>query len=84
MTRRDVVAAERLRLTPEISELKFFIAHDAWVRRPPGLIFAGEIIDHETLELIGLVNNIMRNAERVRHAPCIGDRLRPAAFVLRA
>ena len=84
MTRRDVIAAERCRFTPEIAELEFFVAHHAWVRRPTGLVFAGEIINHDTLELVSLVNHVMRNAERMRYAAGIGDRLRPAAFVLRA
>src|SRR5437763_2803808 len=84
MTRRDVIAAERPGFTPEISELEFFIAHHARVRRPAGLVFAGEIINHDALELIGLVNDVMWNAERMRHAARIGDRLRSAAFVLRA
>ena len=84
MTRRDVIAAERCSFTPEIAELELFIAHHARVRRPPGLVFAGEIINHDALELIGLINNIMRNTEGMRYAARIGDRLRPAAFVLRA
>ena len=84
MTRRDVIAPERCRFTPEIAELEFFVAHHARVRRPAGLVFAGEIINHDALELIGLINNVMRNTEGMRYAAGIGDRLRPAAFVLRA
>ena len=84
MTGRDVIAAERCRFTPEIAELEFFIAHHARVRRAASLVFAGEIINHDALELIGLVNHVMRNAERMRYAARIGDRLRSAAFVLRA
>src|SRR6266436_5375083 len=84
MTRRDVIAAERPGFTPQIAELEFFVAHHARVRRPAGLVFAGKIINHDALELIGLVNDVMWNAERMRHAARIGDRLRSAAFVLRA
>ena len=84
MARSDVIAAECPGFAPKISELEFFIAHHARVRRPAGLILAGEIINHDALELIGLVNHVMWNAERMRHAARIGDRLRPAAFVLRS
>src|SRR5262245_32688460 len=84
MPRSDVIAAQCAGFAPEIAELEFFVAHHARVRRPSGLVFAGEIINHNTLELIGLVNNVMRNAERVRYAARIGDRLWPAAFVLRS
>ena len=84
MTRRDVIAAERCRFTPEIAELEFFIAHHARVRRPTGLVLAGEIINHDALELVGFINHVMRNTERMRHAARISDRLRTAAFVLRA
>src|SRR5215470_20378749 len=80
----DVIAAEYPGLVPEIAELKLFVAHHARVRRPAGLVFAGEIINHDTLELIGLVNHVMRNAERMRYAARVGDRLRSAAFVLRS
>src|SRR5882672_4697421 len=84
MARSDVIAAECPGFAPEISELEFFIAHHARVRRPPCLILAGEIINHDALELIGLVNHVMWNAESMGYAARIGDRLRPAAFVLRA
>ncbi len=84
MTRSDVIAAECPGFAPEIAELKFFVAHHARVRRPAGLVFAGEIINHDALELVGLVHNVMRNAKRMRYAARVGDRLRPAAFVLRS
>src|SRR5438477_2322243 len=80
----DIIAAERLGLAPGIAELEFLIAHHAWVRRPAGLVFAGKIIDHESLELVRFINNVMRNAKRMRHASRIGDRLWPATFVFRA
>src|SRR5207248_5781332 len=80
----NVIAAERLGLAPEITELDLLITHHAWVRRPTGLVFTGEIIDNESLKLVRLINNVMRNAKRVRHAARIGDRLWPATFVFRA
>ena len=84
MPRSDVIAAQCPGFAPQIPELEFFVAHHARVRRPAGLIFAGEIINHHALELIGLVNHVMRNAECMRHAARIGDRLWPAAFVFRS
>src|SRR5262249_37931737 len=84
MTCSDVIAAECTGLAPKISELQFFIAHHTRVRRSAGLIFTGEIINHDALELIGLVHYIMRNADRMRYAARIGTRLRTAAFVLRS
>src|ERR1043166_8768480 len=68
----DVIAVERLRLTPEITKLDFLIAHHAWVWCPAGLIFAREIIDHESLELVGFINDVMRNTQRMRNAARIG------------
>src|SRR6476619_8609875 len=84
MTCCNIIAAERCRLTPKIAELEFFIAHHARVRRPTGLVLAGEVINHDALELIGFINNVMRNTERMRYAARISDRLRSAAFVLRS
>src|SRR5207249_8025985 len=80
----DVTAAERSGLAPKIAELEFLIAHHAWVRRPAGLVFAGKIIDHEPLELVRFINNVMRNAKRMCNAARIGHGLRPATFVFRA
>src|SRR5438552_11257031 len=82
MTRGDVIAAERFGLTPEIAELEFLVAHHAWIRRSTGLVLAGEIINHEPLELVGFIDNVMRNAEGIRHAARISDCLRAATFVL--
>jgi len=61
MSGRDVIATERVRFAPKISELEFFVAHYARIRRPSGLILAREIIDHGALELVRLIDNVMRN-----------------------
>ena len=58
----DVIATERLRFVPKIAELQFFVAHHARVRRPAGLVFARKIVDHEALELIGLIDDVVRKA----------------------
>src|SRR5450432_1475631 len=62
MTGRYVIAIERTRLFPKAAELEFFIAHHARVGRAAGLVFARKIIDHDALELVGLVDHVMRNA----------------------
>src|SRR5678816_2786936 len=82
--RSNVIAAECPGFAPEIAELELFVTHHARVRRPAGLVFAGEIINHDALELVGLVHHVVRNAERMRYAARIGDRLWTAAFVLRS
>src|SRR5215475_130854 len=78
MARCYVLAAECPGFAPQIAKLEFFVAHHTRVRRPAGLVFAGEIIDHDTLELISLVYHVMRDAERVRYRARIGDGLWPA------
>src|SRR5262245_50709316 len=82
MTGSDIIAAESSGFAPKISELQFFVTHHAGVRRPAGLVFAGEIINHHAFELISLVNYVMGNAERMRYTTSVSDRLRTAAFVL--
>src|SRR5262245_18371749 len=80
-TGSDVIAAEGSGFAPKIAELEFFVAHYARVWRPPGLILADEIINHDPLELIGLIHHVMRKAKRMRYAARVGERLRTAAFV---
>ena len=58
----DIITAERFCFVPEIAELQFLVAHHAWIRRAAGLIFAGKVIDHEALELVGFIHHVMRNA----------------------
>src|SRR5438045_8501738 len=82
--RKTIISAYCRTCAPETAELQFLIAHDARVRRPARLVFAGEIVNHDPLELIGLVHHVMRNAERMRYAAGIGDRLRSAALILRS
>ena len=81
--RGDVVRAERLRLAPQVAKFHLLVAHHARVRRAPVFVLVGEIVDDQPLEVFPLVDDVMRHAQRVRHAPRIGDRLRPAALILR-
>src|SRR6266481_5827421 len=82
MTGRDVIAAESLRFAPEVAELEFLIAHHARVRRSACLILSGEIVYYDALELIGLVDHVMGNAERMGYAARVRHGLWPATFVL--
>src|SRR5205809_7757580 len=84
MAGRDIVATQCRCFAPEIAELDLFVAHHAWIRRSAGLVLAREIIDTESLELIGFVNDLMRNAQRERNGTRISHRLRPPIFVLSA
>ena len=58
----DVIAAERLGFLPKIAELQLLVAHHARIRSAAGLVFAGKIIYHEPLELVGFVDHVMRKA----------------------
>ena len=62
MPSRDVVAAQRFGFAPKIAKLEFLVAHHTWIGRPAGLVLAREIIDNEPFELVGLINNVMRDA----------------------
>ena len=84
MAGRDIIAAERLCFAPQITKLKLFIAHHTRIRRTSRLVFAGKIIDHQALELIGFIDHIMGNVKCMRHTARIGHCLRPAAFVFRS
>src|SRR4029453_10577958 len=84
MARRYVITAQCYRFAPEIAELELFVAHHAWIRRSSGLVLTREVIDHQSLELIGLVDHVMWNPQRMSNCSCIGYCLRTATFVLRA
>src|SRR5207247_8922604 len=79
-----VTASVLFTLSPDMSELDYLLAQQARIRRPTGLELPGEIINHKPLELIGFVNNVMRNTKGMRHAARISYCLRAATFVLRA
>ena len=84
MAGRHMRGAERAGLGEQVAELELLVAHHARVRRATGGVFAGEIIDDQPLELARLVDDIVRDAERMRHAARVRDGLRPATLVLRA
>ena len=60
------------------------VAHHAGVGRAAGLVFGGKIIDDVGLEILGLIDEIVANAEVVADGTGIGDGLRAAAFILHA
>ena len=84
MPRCNVVAPQGGGFAPKIAEFELLVAHHTRVWRAPGLVFAGEIINDQPLELVGFVNDVMRNTQRMCHTARIGHSLRTAAFVFRA
>ena len=67
-----------------LPNLRLLIAHHARVRRAPGVVFLGEIIDDLLLEFLRFVHQVVRNAQFVRNSSGIHHGLGPAAFVLRS
>src|SRR5581483_7131536 len=63
MPRCNVVATQGRCFAPKIAELELFVAHHTWIRRPAGLVFAGEIINDQSFELVGFIDDVMRNTE---------------------
>src|SRR5207247_1830562 len=84
MTGGNIIAAQCCCFPPEIAELELFVAHHAWIRCSAGLVLAGEIINHQSLELICLVDHVMRNAQGMCNGTRVSHRLRTTAFVLGA
>ena len=62
MPGRDVIATEGLSFAPQVPELQLLVAHHARVWGPAGLVFTRKIIDHEALELVGFVHDVMGKA----------------------
>ena len=83
MASGDKITVERFRFSPKIAKLQFLIAHHARIRRSTSLVFARKIIDHQFFELIGFIDDVVRNSERVRHTASVRHRLWAAALVLR-
>src|SRR5437867_8420435 len=84
MPRCDVIATQSRCFAPKVAKLELLVAHHTRVWRAASLVFAREIINNQPLKLVGLINHVMWNAERMRHAARISDRLGSAAFVFRA
>src|SRR4030095_17015818 len=84
MPRCDVIAAQSCCLAPKVAKLELLVAHHTRIWRSASLVFAREIINDQPLKLVGLINDVMWNAEGMRHATRISDRLGPTTFVFRA
>ena len=78
----DEVGAERAGFCAEVAELEVFVAHYARVRCATFFVFAGEVIDDDFFEIVGLIDNIVGDAQLVGDAARIGDGRGAAAFVL--
>ena len=77
MPRRHVFRSELPRPIDQRAELQLFIAHHAWIRGASGFVFLGKIIDHLLLKILLLIDKIIRDAQLVRDAAGIHDRLGP-------
>src|SRR5687767_9791386 len=80
----NVFGAELPGAIDEIAKLEALVADDAWVRRAASFVFFGEVIDDLLLEIRGLIDEIVRDAEFVRDRPGVHDRLRSTALVFGA
>jgi hypothetical protein len=83
MARGDLPRAQLPRAADERAELQPFVAHHARIGRAPGLVFLGEVTDDLLLKILRLVHEVIRDVQLVRNRARVGDRLRPAALVLR-
>jgi glycerate-2-kinase len=75
----ECVSAEFLRRRKQVGELDSLVAGYAGDRRLAGHVARREGIDHRLAEALLVVEHIMRNAERLGNAPCIGNVLPGAA-----
>ena len=80
----DEGGAEAACLAPEVAEFKFLVAHHAGVGGAPGLVLGGEVVDDLRLEIGGLLDDVMRDAEGMGDAAGVGDGGGAAAFILGA
>ena len=54
----DIIVAQRQRPVQQRAELQLPVAVDAGIGRPPGHIFADEVVYHAALELLRLIKYI--------------------------
>jgi len=84
MTGGDELSAKGGGFVPEVAEFQFLVAHDAGVGRASGAVFICEVINHQSLEGNGLVDDEMGDAQSMGNAAGVSDSLRAATFVLGA
>ena len=82
VARGDVIRPERAGLLPEVAKFQLLVAHHARVRRAPGAVFAGKVINDELFELIRLVHDVVRNPDPMSHTPGVRNGGGAAALVL--
>jgi hypothetical protein len=61
-----------------------FITHHAGIRSAAKAILAGKIIDNDFFEVVGFIDDIVRDSETVSHTTGIGYGRGTAALVFRA
>ena len=84
MAGSNVLRSKLIRAVNQAAELEVLIAHHTRIGRAAGFIFVGKILNHLGLKLLCFINQVIRNSQFVAHRPRIGNRLRPAAFILGA
>ena len=77
----DGVAVQGARLGPEGVELDELIAADAGVRRAPLRVLVVEVVDDPLGEDLLEVEDIVGDAQQVRHLPCVLDGGQRAACI---
>src|SRR5205814_7447923 len=82
MAGSDGLGAKRLGLAQKRAELDLLVADDAGIGRATALVFGGEIIHDLAPERVDLVDDVIRDVQRVRDHAGVRHGLRSAAFIL--
>ena len=61
MSGGDEICAELVRTVDQPAELQILVAHHARIRRAPGLIFIGKVLDDEFLKIRRFIHQIIRD-----------------------
>src|ERR1700722_18414698 len=77
----DGLRTEGLGFPQERTKLDLLVADDARIGRAAALVFGRKIIHDLAAESVDLIDDVVRDVERVRDHAGIRHRLRPAAFV---
>src|SRR6267143_117554 len=79
MPGRNRIAVERVGVIEEVPELREGVAAHAGNGRAPARVFGHEIVDHVVPEPVLEIEDVVWNAELVRHQLRVGDRVEGAA-----
>ena len=82
MPGRQTIRAKLARHAEQIGEFRPHIAPYAWHRRAPGEIFVGKLFDNVFAKGAFVVENVMRDAQPIRHGARVCDVVTCAARTL--